>query len=84
MVSFWISYILPLLEDAPKVEDVKEPETNEETSWEQLWQEHWASVCTEEYNKFVAKHLDSGGIETANKEKDDEEKSKDGDDNLSG
>merc|ERR1711860_454719 len=35
-------------------DEVKETETeNHSKSWNEIWQDHWAAVCTEEYEKFT-------------------------------
>ena len=54
-----------------KLENVDEQKNN--VSWEQIWQDHWATICTEEYDRFMSRNEEvqseaSAGDDTKNDE----------------
>ena len=69
-------------ETKPEIESSQVTGNESAASWDQLWQEHWANVCAEEYEKFLAKKV--GGTEYTSKEAatDDESKKDDIEENL--
>ena len=35
-----------------------------DVSWEQIWQDHWATICTEEYNRFMSRNLEDEEVQS--------------------
>jgi hypothetical protein len=45
-----------------KLENVDEEKND--VSWEQIWQDHWATICTEEYNRFMSRNLEDEEVQS--------------------
>ena len=45
-----------------KLENVDEEKTD--VSWEKMWHDHWATICTEEYNRFMSRNLENEEIQS--------------------
>ena len=67
-------------ETKPEIETSHVTENESSASWDQLWQEHWANVCAEEYEKFLAKKV--GSTECKEAATEDESKKDDIEENL--
>ena len=59
-------------ETKPEIETSQVTGNESAASWDQLWQEHWADVCAQEYAKFLAKKTNKEASTEDDKSKKDD------------
>ena len=57
--TYYSSLVNPVKEELENVDEEKK-----DVSWEQIWQDHWATICTEEYNRFVSRNLENEEVQS--------------------
>ena len=58
------SYYSSLVDNPVKEKLENVDEEKNDVSWEQIWQDHWATICTEEYNRFMSRNFENEEVQS--------------------